>query len=58
MCISWNNKKYFESIDARCKHEDNQQIHFSVCHVLYSQCFHQHVAATITANHIYTFVFL
>ena len=22
MCISWNNKKCFDTVDARCKHED------------------------------------
>ena len=22
MCISWNNKKVFDTIDARCYHED------------------------------------
>jgi len=24
VCISWNNKKCFDTIDARCKHEDHQ----------------------------------
>jgi hypothetical protein len=23
VCISWNNKKYFDTIDARCKHEEH-----------------------------------
>jgi hypothetical protein len=22
VCISWNNKEYFDTTDARCKHED------------------------------------
>ena len=25
MCISWINKKCFDTVDARCKHEDDVQ---------------------------------
>ena len=30
MCISWNNKKYFDTIDARCKHADGDRCFDSI----------------------------
>jgi len=25
VCISWNNKSVFDTVDARCKHEDETE---------------------------------
>ena len=38
MCISWNNKKCYDTIDARCKHEDIER---NLCvTVIYQESLH------------------
>jgi hypothetical protein len=51
VCISWNNKKCFDIVDARCKHEDLQPLFETFCGIdWYLNIFDSRCFSTLHSN--------